>query len=139
MNIRKKIAATALLGVCCISAMAAEETFGWMIFHQTDGSETALSVDGLTMTYSEGVLTVSNSAKSVTLNSDRLESLWFSNTTLGIEATETDGIPTKVEVFSVDGKSFGTFDSVGKAVPMLPKGNVYVIKNHKSTYKILVR
>ncbi len=132
----KKILVLAVTVVCAVMAQAAD--YPYLVFTNTAGTTTAMSVSSLTMTVSGSSLQVTNSNGTETFTLTDLASMQFSadGTTTAIEhVLEAD---SPVEVFSVTGAQIGSFGSLIEAVKGLPAG-AYVIKQGVNTQTVVVQ
>ena len=133
----KKILVLAVTVVCAVMAQAAD--YPYLVFTNTAGTTTAMSVSSLTMTVSGSSLQVTNSDGTETFTLTDLASMQFSadgSATTAIEnVLEAD---RAVEVFSVTGAQIGSFGSLIEAVQGLNAG-AYVIKQGINTQTVVVK
>ncbi len=132
----KKFFVLAVTVVCAVMAQAAD--YPYLVFTNTAGTTTAMSVSSLTMTVSGSSLQVTNSDGTETFALTDLASMQFSanGSTTAIEnVLEAD---RAVEVFSVTGAQIGSFGSLIEAVHGLNAG-AYVIKQGVNTQTVVVK
>ncbi len=123
-----------------IVASASADNYSYLTFKKSDGTMISVGTESLTMTFSDGKLVADNGSSNISLTLTELASMFFSN---GDDATGIDNIPTdtadgKIEAFSTQGISYGTFDSVESLKKSLP-GGVYIIKQGGKTFKVAVK
>ncbi len=100
--------------------------YNYLSFELADGSVTSLSVDGLTLTFSNGNL-VSNDGTTIPLTS--LSKMFFSETS-GIAQISSNSTNGKVEVYNPSGAKVGVFSDSQEAKSNLPKG-IYIFKDEQ--------
>lgn len=119
--------------------MAQAADYPYLVFSNTAGTTTVMSVSSLTMSVSGSSLQVTNSDGTETFTLTELVSMQFSadgSATTAIEhVLEAD---RAVEVFSVTGVQIGSFGSLRKAVQELNAG-AYVIKQGVNTQTVVVK
>lgn len=134
----QKIGMVLALLVCTILAKAGE--YGYLVFTNTSGTTTALTVSNLSATVSGSSLVVTNDEGTVNFTLTELASMQFSTTAeqagQGIENILNADLP--VTVFGINGTSFGTFDNLVQAAQQLGAG-AYVISNGKNAQTIIVK
>lgn len=125
------------LMVCPLMVQAVD--YPYLVFTNTSGVTTVMSVSSLTMTVSGSSLQVTNADGSETFALTELRNMQFSTNGDTITALEDVIVAEQpVEVFSVVGEQIGSFDSLNDAVRNLQMG-VYVIKQGKNSLKIIVK
>ena len=133
----KKILVLAVTVVCAVIAQAAD--YPYLVFTNTAGTTTSLSVSNMTLTVNGSELTVTNAEGTQAFTLTDLAAMQFSkdgNTTTAIEnVLEAD---RAVEVFSVTGVQLGSFGSLIEAVRGLSAG-AYVVKQGVSTQTVVVK
>ena len=132
----KKILVLAVTVVCAVMAQAAD--YPYLVFTNTAGTTTVMSVSSLTMTVSGSSLQVTNSDGTETFALTDLASMQFSaeGTVTAIEHVLEADRP--VEIFSVTGVLLGSFGSLREAVRGLSAG-AYVVKQGVSTQTVVVK
>lgn len=129
-----------ILFLCLCSAlvlpMMADGGFDYpyLVFTTADGSQTAVQVDGLQMSFNDGVLTASNGQQTVTIQVEDLTEMHFAETNVvtSIESETSVGESGKarVQLFDLSGRRVQTGG--------LSRG-VYVMKEGSKTAKICVK
>ena len=132
----KKILVLAVTVVCAVMAQAAD--YPYLVFTNTAGTTTVMSVSSLTMTVIGSSLQVTNSDGTETFTLTDLASMQFSanGSTTAIEHVLEADRP--VEIFSVTGVQLGSFGSLIEAVHGLNAG-AYVIKQGVNTQTVVVK
>ena len=132
----RKIGMVLAMLVCTMIAQAGE--YGYLVFTNTSGTQTALTVNNLSATVSGSTLVVTNDDGTVNFTLTELASMQFS-TTDTVTALENviDG-DKPVQVFSINGTSLGTYDNLVQAVRQLSAG-AYVIVQSSKSQKLVVR
>ncbi len=118
--------------------MAKAGEYGYLVFTNTSGTTTALTVNNLSATVSGSTLVVTNDDRTVNFTLTELAAMQFS-TTDTVTALENvlDG-DQPVQVFSISGASLGTFDNLVQAAQQLSAG-AYVIVQSSKSQKLVVR
>jgi hypothetical protein len=131
----RKMFLIALL-VCAGMVQAGE--YAYLVFTNTEGTKTALSVTDLTMTVNGTQLDVTNAEGTVNFTLTELASMEFSETNV-VTALENvlDG-DKPVQVYSINGASLGSFSSLVQAVQQLDRGAYVMVQNGKSQ-KLVVK
>lgn len=119
----------------CAGMMQAGE-YAYLVFNNTDGSATVLSVSNLKMNVAGTSLQVTNETENVSLELANLASMQFSNDPTAIENV-LDG-DKAVDVFTPLGLKIGHYDNLLQAAGSLPKG-VYVISNGTNSQTIILQ
>ena len=119
-----------------LPAMAGE--YGYLVFTNTSGTSTTLTVNNLSATVSGSTLVVTNDDCTVNFTLTELASMQFSTT--GSETALENVIDgdRPVQVYSLGGMSFGSFDNLVQAALQLGAGT-YVISNGKNAQTIVVK
>lgn len=135
---RKSILLSLFLALA--SMMYADDyTYPYLVFTNSQGSQTAIAVDGLEITISDGNLLATNAEGTTTLSLADLASMQFTETadmSTGIDELDTAELP--VTVYSLSGIEVGTFDNLKMAQQRLQQG-VYIAKQNGKTAKFCVR
>lgn len=108
--------------------------YPFMVFTTTDGQQTAVSVEGLRMNVSGGVLTVEAGEQTVAFQLENLAEMHFAETDVATGIGEVKSEKLK------ENNSADVYDLAGRRVDgtqLLP--GVYVMKKGNSTAKIFVR
>ena len=124
------------MAVMTIMLQAAD--YPYLVFTNTSGTTTVMSVGSLKMTVSGTELQVTNSDASSTFVLTELQDMQFSTT--GEVSTQLENVLNAdevVEVYSLSGKSLGKFDNLLQATSSLQAG-VYVITDGKNSTKVII-
>lgn len=124
--------------LCAASSIVANAEYSLMKFTGTDGEVSYLSVENLEIVFDNGMMIASSNGGSVEFPLADIASMEFSNdsaTVIEINSL-TEG---EVDVYSIDGKPFGKFDSASIALENLPAGIYVMNKKDGSTIKITVK
>ena len=117
---------------------ANDYTYNYLVFTTQDGTEKAIAVENLKLSFVDGQLVVDNGVESQTYSLTSLSKMFFSeNTVDGIVETVING-NEDVDVFTVSGIWMGKFGNVDDAKKSLQRG-VYVLKQGKTTSKIAIK
>ena len=135
----KKFLLSFVLGLLMTSAVADEYPYPYLVLTSTSGEQTAVAVDGLEMTFSDGKLVAKNVKGSQTLTLADLVSMQFSE---GIDLP--DGIAEIQNSTSADGI---IYDLQGRRIPspLVRKGagaaskGIFIVKQNGGTHKVYVK
>ncbi len=117
---------------------ANDYTYNYLVFTTQDGTEKAITVENLKLSFVDGQLVVDNGVESQTYSLTSLSKMFFSESTVdGIVETVINGNEV-VDVFTVSGIWMGKFGNVDDAKKSLQRG-VYVLKQGKTTSKIAIK
>lgn len=132
----KKIGMLITWLVCAGIAQAAD--YPYLVFTNTAGTTTMLTVTNMTLSVNGNELTVTNTEGTQVFTLTNLTAMQFSKDG-SITAIENvlDG-EQAVEVYSATGVGLGTFGSLHEAAGALPMG-AYVIKQGSNTQTIVIR
>lgn len=132
----KKIVFLISMVFCAFTAQAVD--YPYLVFTNTAGNNTILSVTNLTLTINGSDLQVTNDEGPTTFTLTELAAMQFSTdgTITGIE--NVLDAEANLQVFSISGVSLGSFGSLVEAVRSLPAGT-YVISNGSVTQTIVVK
>ena len=133
----KKLTLLFVLAVCAVMVQAA--SCNYLVFTNTNGTTTAFSVAGLTLSVDGTNLQVTNNEGTTNLVLTDLESMQFSeneDVPSGIENVLNADQP--LQVFTISGTALGSFGSLVEATQSLDAG-VYVISNGRLTQTIIVK
>lgn len=108
--------------------------YPWLTFQSSDGTETPVSVEGLSMSVSNGSLIATNADGSQTFELSKLSKMFFSSSTTGISQISGD-TTQQVEVYTTAGISLGKFSDASQTYSSLRPG-LYIIKTDKGTFKM---
>lgn len=133
----KKILLMVLL-VCAGMVQAGE--YAYLVFTNTEGTKTALSVTNLTMTVNGAQLEVTNAEGTVNFTLTDLAAMQFSvdgeSLPEGIDNVLNADAP--VTVYAINGMALGSFNSMLQAVQQVGKGTYVIVQSGKSQ-KLVVR
>ena len=132
----KKILLLLAMTAGALAAQAAD--YAYLVFLNTDGTTTALSVTDLTVTVTETQLQVTNADGTVSFLLTDLEAMQFSTDGELTALPDVLNADAAVEVYTLTGLAVGTYDNLLQAVNALDKG-VYVITDGKNAQKIVVQ
>jgi len=126
----RKIGIVLVMLICAFVAQAGE--YGYLLFTNTSGITTALTVNNLSATVSGSTLVVTNDDGTVNFTLTELASMQFaeSNTVTALENVLDGDKP--VQVYSINGASLGTFNSMLQAAQQLGKGSYVMVQSGKS-------
>lgn len=132
----RRIRTVVALLACTIMAQAGE--YAYLVFVNTAGTTTALSVTNMTLSVSSSELTVTNSDGSQAFTLTDLAAMQFSKdgSVTALENVLNGEQP--VEAFTVTGIGVGRFDNLREAAGRLPAGT-YVIKQGNSAQTVIIR
>ena len=132
----RKIGMVLGLLVCAVMAQAGE--YAYLVFTNTSGSTTALTVSNLSAKINGSTLVVTNDDGTVNFTLTDLAAMQFS---VDGKLSAIDNVldaDQPVRVFSISGTSLGTFDNLVHAVQQLGAGS-YVVSNGKNAQTIVVQ
>ncbi|MBR6168100.1 MAG: hypothetical protein IKQ50_06695 [Paludibacteraceae bacterium] len=132
----KKILVLAVTVVCAVIAQAAD--YPYLVFTNTAGTTTSLSVSNMTLTVNGSELSVTNAEGTQAYTLTDLAAMQFSKDG-NLTAIENvlDG-EKSVDVYSVTGVGLGSFSNLHEAASVLPTG-AYVIKQGGKSQTVVVR
>ena len=114
--------------------------YAYLVFTNTEGTKTALSVTNLTMTVNGAQLEVTNADGTVQFTLTDLAAMQFSvdgeNLPEGMENVLDADAP--IDVYTMLGIKVGHYNSLPEAAGVLGKGS-YVITNGRTSQTIVVR
>ena len=127
-----------LLLAVCLAMMTHASTYNYLVFTNTEGTNTAFSVNNLTLNVDGSNLQVTNSDGTVSVLLTALKSMQFSEdgTVSAVENILNADAP--VQVFSVSGTSLGVYGSLMEAAQTLDAG-AYVISNGSVTQTVVIK
>ena len=135
-NAMRKILFIALLAAGLLPAMAGE--YGYLVFTNTSGTTTALTVSNLSATVSGSTLVVTNDDGTLSFTLTELASMQFSATTPVTALENILNGDQPVQVYSIGGTSLGTFDNLVQATQQLDRGTYVIVQTGKSQ-KLVVK
>ena len=125
-----------VLAIVLSGMMAQAGDFAYLVFTNTNGTVTVMSVDRMTMTVDGEELQVANEAETVRFALTGLASMQFSNDPSAIDNVLDADAP--VQVYSISGMSLGEYNSLVEAAKSLGTG-AYVVSNGSVTQTIVIR
>lgn len=136
---KRKIGLLLLMLASALWMQAEEYEYPYLVFTNTEGALTAFLVNDLTMHINGTQLDVTNNEGTVHFTLTDLSAMQFSVDGETLTALENVlNADARIEVYTLEGISLGTFDGLLKAVSSLRQG-VYVITDGKNTQKIVIR
>lgn len=129
----KQICLSAFLALGALSAQAGD--YEYLVFTNTSGVATILSVSGLTMHVNGTTLQVTNNSGTVDFTLTELAAMRFSNDPTALENVLAADQP--VQVYSLTGVRLGSYGSLLQAAGNLGKGT-YVITDGINSQTILL-
>ena len=126
-----------LMFLLLCAGMAQAGEYAYLVFTNTEGTKTALSVSHLSATVSGSTLVVTNDEGTVNFSLTELASMQFSTDPVMAVENVIDG-DQPVQVFSIIGTSLGTFDNLVQAAQKLGAG-AYVMVQRGKSQKLVVK
>ena len=135
-NAMRKMLLIALLLAGVLPAMTGE--YDYLVFTNTSGTTTALTVSNLSATVSGSTLAVTNDDGTVNFTLTELASMQFSisDSVTAVENVLNGDQP--VQIYSISGTLLGSFDNLVKAVQQLDRGTYVIVQTGKSQ-KLVVK
>lgn len=127
-----------LLLAVCLAMMAHASTYNFLVFTNTEGTNTVFSVENLWLNVDGSELQVTNADGTVSILLTALKSMQFSEDGTVSAVENILNADTPVQVFSVSGTSLGVYGSLMEAAQTLDAG-AYVISNGSVTQTIVVK
>lgn len=127
-----------LLLAVCTTMMAHASTYNFLVFTNTEGTNTAFSVKDLTLKVEGSDLLITNAEGTVSMLLTAMKSMQFSEDGTVSAVENILNADTPVQVFSVSGTSLGVYSSLMEAAQTLNAG-AYVISNGSVTQTIVVK
>ena len=129
-----------LFGLLVCAGMVQAGEYAYLVFTNTEGTKTALSVTDLTMTVNGAQLDVTNTNGTVQFTLTDLAAMQFSvdgeSLPEGIDNVLNADAP--VTVYAINGMALGSFNSMLQAVQQVGKGTYVIVQSGKSQ-KLVVR
>lgn len=127
------------LAVLLSACMAQAADYPYLVFTNTGGTTTVLSVENLTLSVSGSTLQVTNADGTNSFTLTDLANMQFSKDGSTVSAIENVLQADKaVEVFTVSGVRLGTYSSLAEGIKSLNAG-AYIIKQNTNAQTIVVR
>lgn len=127
-----------LLLAVCTAMMAHASTYNYLVFTNTEGTNTAFSVKDLTLKVDGSELLITNAEGTVSMLLTAMKSMQFSEDGTVSAVENILNADTPVQVFSVSGTSLGVYSSLMEAAQTLNAG-AYVISNGSVMQTIVVK
>lgn len=128
-----------IIGTCMSGPAAHADSYPYLTFQKSDGTTVSMESASLVMTFSDGKLIASNGTDSQELTVADLSKMYFSETgATGIQDVDVADADGEVEVFSLQGVSYGKFSTVQSFLNTAEPG-VYIVKVNGKSQKIMVR
>ena len=127
-----------LLLAVCTTMMAHASTYNYLVFTNTEGTNTAFIVKDLTLKVEGSDLLITNAEGTVSMLLTAMKSMQFSEDGTVSAVENILNADTPVQVFSVSGTSLGVYGSLMEAAQTLNAG-AYVISNGSVTQTIVVK
>ena len=127
-----------LLLAVCTAMMAHASTYNYLVFTNTEGTNTAFSVKDLTLKVEGSDLLITNAEGTVSMLLTAMKSMQFSEDSIISAVENVLNADAAVQVYSVSGSLLGSYGSLMEAVQTLDAG-AYVISNGSVTQTIVVK
>ena len=128
------------MALVAIQTYAADYTYKYLVFTASNGTQTHLATDGLTLNIDgNGGLVAKNGEGTTTLTLASLAKMEFSadGTTTAIEQVESIDSESRVEVYNLSGIYKGSYSSIREMKSSLGKGIFLIQQNGKKTKMII--
>lgn len=122
----------------CTTMMAHASTYNYLVFTNTEGTNTAFSVKDLTLKVEGSDLLITNAEGTVSMLLTAMKSMQFSEDGTVSAVENILNADTPVQVFSISGTSLGVYGSLMEAAQTLNAG-AYVISDGSVTQTIVVK
>ena len=127
-----------LLLAVCLAMMAHASTYNFLVFTNTEGTNTVFSVANLWLNVDGSDLQVTNADGTVSILLTALKSMQFSEDSIISAVENVLNADAAVQVYSVSGSLLGSYGSLMEAAQTLNAG-AYVISNGSVTQTIVVK
>lgn len=127
-----------LMAVFLCAAMAQAAEYEYLVFTNTSGNHTALSVTNMTLTVSGTTLQVKNNSETVNFTLTQLASMQFSKDGSNSGIDQVLDVTQPIKVFNISGALIGAYPSLIDAAQSLNTG-AYVISNGSVTQTVVIR
>ncbi len=127
-----------LLLAVCLAMMTHASTYNYLVFTNTEGTNTVFSVANLWLNVDGSDLQVTNADGTVSILLTALKSMQFSEDSIISAVENVLNADTAVQVYSVSGSLLGSYGSLMEAAQTLDAG-AYVISNGSVTQTIVVK
>ena len=127
-----------LLLAVCLAMMTHASTYNYLVFTNTEGTNTVFSVANLWLNVDGSDLQVTNADGTVSILLTALKSMQFSENSIISAVENVLNADAAVQVYSVSGSLLGSYGSLIEAAQTLDAG-AYVISNGSVTQTIVVK
>lgn len=127
-----------LLLAVCLAMMTHASTYNYLVFTNTDGTNTVFSVANLWLNVDGSDLQVTNADGTVSILLTALKSMQFSEDSIISAVENVLNADAAVQVYSVSGSLLGSYGSLIEAAQTLDAG-AYVVSNGSVTQTIVVK
>ena len=127
-----------LLLAVCLAMMTHASTYNYLVFTNTEGTNTVFSVANLWLNVDGSDLLVTNADGTVSILLTALKSMQFSEDSIISAVENVLNADAAVQVYSVSGSLLGSYGSLIEAAQTLDAG-AYVISNGSVTQTIVVK
>ena len=127
-----------LLLAVCLAMMTHASTYNYLVFTNTEGTNTVFSVANLWLNVDGSDLQVTNADGTVSILLTALKSMQFSENSIISAVENVLNADAAVQVYSVSGSLLGSYGSLMEAAQTLDAG-AYVISNGSVTQTIVVK
>lgn len=127
-----------LLLAVCTAMMAHASTYNYLVFTNTEGTNTIFNVKNLTLKVEGSDLLITNAEGTVSMLLTAMKSMQFSEDGTVSAVENILNADTPVQVLSVSGTSLGVYGSLMEAAQTLNAG-AYVISDGSVTQTIVVK
>lgn len=127
-----------LLLAVCTAMMAYASTYNYLVFTNTEGTNTVFSVANLWLNVDGSDLQVTNADGTVSILLTALKSMQFLEDSIISAVENVLNADAAVQVYSVSGSLLGSYGSLIEAAQTLDAG-AYVISNGSVTQTIVVK
>ena len=127
-----------LLLAVCTAMMTHASTYNYLVFTNTEGTNTVFSVENLWLNVDGSELQVTNADGTVSILLTALKSMQFSEDSIISAVENVLNADAAVQVYSVSGSLLGSYGSLMEAAQTLDAG-AYVISNGSVTQTIVVK
>ena len=127
-----------LLLAVCTAMMAHASTYNFLVFTNTEGTNTIFNVKNLTLNVEGSDLLITNAEGTVSMLLTAMKSMQFSKDGTVSAIENILNADTPLQVFSVSGTSLGVYSSLMEAAQTLNAG-AYVISNGSVTQTVVIK
>ena len=127
-----------LLLAVCLAMMTHASTYNYLVFTNTEGTNTIFNVKNLTLNVEGSDLQVTNADGTVSILLTALKSMQFSEDSIISAVENVLNADAAVQVYSVSGSLLGSYGSLMEAAQTLNAG-AYVISNGSVTQTVVIK